>query len=132
MKKFILILIATSSLFGCKQDDDFFYGSQSDLTGTWISKTSKLNDYEANSNTCEIIIINEDGSSVWTDCENRENENLIFKGLNENVNFEVDEVEFQSWVFHYGRFLSQNEIEITKVSTHDETKYTTVYTFTKQ
>lgn len=131
MKNLIFLLIIVLLSIGCSSDD-YFYGSQEDLTGTWILESRKLNDFPANNESCENIVISDDGSSVWTNCEGGIDDNLIFKGLNGNVNFEIDEIEFVSWAYQIGRFLSQNKIEITQTKTFNEEDFSTVYVFIRQ
>lgn len=131
MKKIITLIAVTLLFISCSSDDNF-YGNQEDLTGTWVMKSYKLNDFDTTNKDCEKIVINADGTSVWTDCDSKIDENLIFKGLENNVNFDVDEIEFKSYVYYCcGRFISENEIEFKQISTHGSDTFKYIYRFVK-
>lgn len=147
MIRFIALLL-TISLFTACSDDDNFQGTQEDLTGTWVLNRKTISPNPNNwqpSDACpqENLVIppSSNSSTSWTfqqyfsaSCFMTLNENLRISGIEGgSENFIIEEFEDTDFIEQQsGKFLNENQIQITQEIWFSNISFTVESVFDKQ
>lgn len=148
MKRFFALLLVITLSISCS-DDDNFHGTQEDLTGTWVLNNKNITPNPNNwqpSDACEpreniVIPPTNNSNSTWTfqqyfsaSCFMTVNENLRITGIDGgSENFIIEEIPDTDFIVQQsGKFLNENQIQITQEIWYSEISFTVVSVFDKQ